>query len=92
MQLGKNLQWEKVSGEPIVIGDTRITPQARVLSVRFPSGGFVWNRPVSMIVERDGARKTIAVPDVTLISQIAIAASLLIFPILFFINWKGAKR
>lgn len=92
MQVGENFRWEKISGEPVTIDNTRITPQARVLSIRFPSGGFVWNRPVSMIVERGGERKTIPVPDITLISQIAFAASLLVFPILFFLNWKGAKR
>ena len=92
MRVGEMFQWEKISGEPMQIEDVRLTPQARVLSVRFPSGGFVWNRPVSVMVERAGKRETIAVPDVTLFTQIAFALSLLAIPFWIFAMWKGAKR
>ncbi|MBI4674064.1 MAG: hypothetical protein HY741_20660 [Chloroflexi bacterium] len=92
MRIGEILQWEKISGDPLMVENTRLVPQARVLSVRFPFGGFVWNRPVSIIIERDGKRETIAVPDLTLISQIAMAVSLILLPIVFFVNWKGVKK
>lgn len=92
MRIGEFLQWEKISGEPLSVQAARITPQSRILSVHLPFGGFVWNRPVSILVERGGERKTIAVADVTLISQIVMALALVMLPILFFANWKGVKK
>lgn len=41
-------------GDPVVIGTTRITPETRVLLVRVPFAAIVWNRPVAVIIERDG--------------------------------------
>ena len=92
MRLGNNLLWEKISGEPFVIQDARITPQARVLRVQAPFGGLVWNRPVSVLVERAGKRETIAVPDVTLITTIALLVSLLAVPVWIFAMWKGVRK
>ena len=92
MRIGDILRWEQMAGEPMQIEDVRLTPQARVLRVRFPFGGLVWNRPVSVMVERAGARETIAVPDVTLITTIALLVSLLAVPIWIFAVWKGVKR
>lgn len=91
MRLGKNLRFEKISGEPIIVGDTRLTPQSRVFSVRLPFGGFVWNHPASLVVERAGERKTMSVPDVTLMAQIALVVSLLALPLMLFAKWKGVK-
>ena len=92
MRLGNNLLWEKISGEPMMIQDARITPQARVLRVQSRFGGLVWNRPVSVVVERAGKRETIAVPDVTLITTIALLVSLLAMPVWIFAMWKGVKK
>ncbi len=92
MRIGETFQWEKISGEPVQIDDVRLTPQARVLSVRFRSGGYVWNRPVSVIVERAGKRQVLRVPDVTLFTQLAMLLSLLALPLSIFIMLKGAKR
>jgi len=46
--------WQKKSGEPIKTGGFIVTPQSQVLEVRLPFGGFVWHRPVSVVVEREG--------------------------------------
>ena len=53
--------WKLVSGAPVSAGGLTITPQVRVLQVRFPWGGrwgaFVWNRPVAVLVERNGKQE-----------------------------------
>ncbi len=63
---------ENTSADPIVVGDTRVTPQAQAFSVRFPFGGFVWNRPTAVLVERDDLTQRIPVVDVTRAAQIAL--------------------
>jgi hypothetical protein len=64
------VQWRTVSGEPVTAGDITLTPQSQALTVRFPKGGFVWNRPVAVLVERDGQMERIPVVDVTRIAQV----------------------
>ncbi len=63
---------ENTSAEPIVVGDTRITPQAQAFSVRFPFGGFVWNRPTAVLVERDDVTQRIPIVDVTHVAQVVL--------------------
>lgn len=68
--------WRLISGAPVTAGSVTVTPQARVLQVRFPWGGpwgaFVWNRPVAVLVERDGKQERIPIVDVTRVAQLTI--------------------
>lgn len=55
MRMLKELvQWELKSGTPQQINAWTITPQSRVLMIRFPFGGFVWNWPSGVVLERNG--------------------------------------
>lgn len=78
-RLRQYIQWRRFSGEPIVAGDVVVTPESQALIVRFPHGGFVWNRPVSIQVEDADSVRHIPVPDVTRFVQwglIAVTAAL----------------
>ena len=66
-------QSELLSGEPVQIGDVTVTPQSRVLAVRFPYGGFVWHRPAAVLVERNGRSQRIPIVDITRIIVLAAA-------------------
>lgn len=79
MNIGDFIRWEKLDGEPVTVRDVRVTPQARALSVRLPFGGLVWNRPVSLLVERGEIREQITIPDVTLVTGIAFALVVIFF-------------
>ena len=68
----KMLQWQTHSGEPVTIGDATITPQSQALTLRWPNGGFVWNRPLAILVKRDGYTERIPIVDVTLVAQAAL--------------------
>ncbi len=81
-QLSDYIRFETTSAEPIVVGDTRITPQARAFSLRFPFGGFVWNRPTAVLVERDGVTQRIPIRDVTRIAQIVLFGLVLTFSVI----------
>jgi hypothetical protein len=77
--LGGLVRWQSVRGEPRMVGDVTITPESRVLMVRFPgrlNGGYVWNRPAAVIVERGGERERIPIVDVTRMAQISLMMSL----------------
>jgi hypothetical protein len=56
---------ETQTGEPQTFGDITITPQTRALIIRWPFGGFVWNRPVGVFVDRAGQIERLPIIDVT---------------------------
>ncbi len=72
MQPPLQFTWQRSTGAPIVAGGQTVTPEAQVLSVRWPGGGFVWNRPVALIVEKDGRTRRLSVIDLTRIVQIGL--------------------
>ncbi len=55
------------------VGDLMVTPQSQVLQVQLPVGGFVWHRPIGVVVEGNGEPEAalgrdaqiIPIPDVT---------------------------
>ncbi len=63
------------TGKPIRKGKVIITPQAQALTVRIPYGGFVWNRPVAVLVERNGRRERFPIFDVTRAAVMAMAGA-----------------
>ncbi|MBN1317300.1 MAG: hypothetical protein JXA42_17590 [Anaerolineales bacterium] len=69
------IQWKTHCGEPIQVGELSITLQSQSLTVRSPSrwpGGFVWNRPTGVLVERDGVTERIPIVDVTRMAQVGL--------------------
>jgi hypothetical protein len=67
------VSWQTLSGRPLTVGGIRVTPQAWALVVRLPRGGFVWNRPLAVLVEQDGSSRRIPILDVTRAVQIGLA-------------------
>ena len=76
-------QWQTISGKPVTAGDLTVTPQSRVLVVRSPYGGWVWNRPVAVQVEGgnapDAGPVRIPIVDVTRLAQLGLLGLGLIF-------------
>ena len=69
----KIFQWQLKDGQPVQVGEQTVTPQTRVLALRLPFWGFVWNRPVAIQVEGNGRSQRLPIPDLT--RMILIAAS-----------------
>lgn len=73
------VRWQTISGEQVTVGDVTLTPQSQALTLRWPNGGFVWNRPVAVLVERGGQTERVPVVDVTRIAQLTLLGLGLIF-------------
>lgn len=66
MQVGPfELQWQTHTGEPWTVDERTLTPESQALVVRFPYGGFVWNRPSAVLVNENGATRRLPIVDVT---------------------------
>ena len=62
------------SGPPIEAGGARLTPQSQALVIRTPIWKLVWNRPVAVLVERDGRAQRLPIVDVTRVAIVALIA------------------
>lgn len=79
------LQIKSVRGERIEFEDTAVTPLSKSLVLRLPIGGFVWNRPVGIEVEKDQNIERIPIIDVTLMVQLGLFAIGTILTIAFWL-------
>ena len=92
MSLKDSVTYELVTGEPMTVDDATLTPETRVLSVRWPNGGWVWNRPVAVVVEQDGQTERIPIVDVTRVAQISLYGFSLFIALLTLIATLGQRR
>ncbi len=67
------LELKTSSVRPFKQGKLTVTPEAQALVLRLPFMGFVWNRPVAVVVEQDGRRERYAILDVTRVVVLAMA-------------------
>jgi hypothetical protein len=65
---------QEASAAPVTVGEVTVTARARVLVVRLPQGGLVWNRSTAVTVQRAGAKRRVPVVDVTRLLQLALLA------------------
>ena len=67
------VRWQTYTGDPITAGDVTLRPQSQALIIQAGKGfGFVWNRPVAVLVERGEETEHIPIVDVTRVAQFAM--------------------
>ena len=86
------IYWQITSGDTLTIGEASITPQAQALIVRFPFGGWVWNRPAALVVEQGQQTKRMPIVDVTRMAQIGLVGLGLLFSLVSFILINQQRR
>jgi hypothetical protein len=86
------IEWQTASGNPVTVGDVTLTPQSQALTVRWPSGGLVWNRPVAVLVEREGGTERIPIVDVTRVVQLGLLSFSLAFGMVVFARTIRSRR
>ncbi|HHX66365.1 MAG TPA: hypothetical protein GX702_15925 [Chloroflexi bacterium] len=86
------LDWERARGESVTHGDVRITPEARVLTLRLPWGGVVWNRPTAVMVEQSGSIRRVPIVDVTLLLQVGLLVVGMMLPLMVGRLERWARR
>ena len=77
-QLKDLIQLQTNTGEKITAGNLSLTPQSKALTIRLPFGGFVWNRPVAVLVEENGQTRRIPIVDATRMAQVGVLALALV--------------
>jgi hypothetical protein len=73
------LRVQTLTGDPISAGGVTVTPQSQAIALRWPKGGWVWNRPLAVLVEREGETERIPIVNVTRIAQLGLYAFVIAF-------------
>jgi len=80
------------TGNPLFVGDCKLTPQSQALIIGGSSGGMVWNRPVAVVVEQDGTVQKLPIIDITRLIQIGLLCTGLLCSILGMISLFKRKE
>lgn len=64
------------TNEPVTVADTTIVTESQALTLPWPNGGLVWNRPTAVYVyKKDGTAERIPIVDVTRMALIALSVA-----------------
>jgi hypothetical protein len=66
------------------VGDRTVVLEAQALAVRWPYGGFVWNRPLAVRIQEAGATSRLPIVDATRAGQIALWGLAFLFAVINF--------
>jgi hypothetical protein len=91
-KLEEIIQWQTISGDSTTVGDVTVTPQSQALTIRWPYGGWVWNRPAAVLVERGEQTERIPVVDVTRMAQLGLLGLSLVFSVVIFLLSAQKRR
>lgn len=86
------MRLETTTGEPVAVGEVTATPQSQALTAHWPRGGWVWNRPVAILVKKGGEEERVPIVDVTRMAQLALYAFSLAFVVLGLVMWLTGRR
>jgi hypothetical protein len=92
MRLKDVFQVQTISGQPVTVESVTVTPQSQALIVRLPIGGFVWNRPTAILVERDKTAKRFPIVDITRILQLWLLVFSLVLSIVSLVKFSQRKE
>lgn len=92
MKLREMVEWQQHAGDRLSLGNVSLTPLSQALVIRTPIGGYVWNRPVAVLVERDGQEERLPILNVILMARLAMLGLVLTFAGLGLINSVLRRR
>jgi hypothetical protein len=72
VKLREMVEWQEHAGDTLALGDVSLKPLSQALVIRTPMGGYVWNRPVAVLVERDGQEQRLPITNVILRARLAM--------------------
>jgi len=73
-------------------GEITLIPQSQALTLKWPNGGFVYNRPAAILVDEGDGRKRIPLVDITRVFQIVLWSLSAIFAVIAFGNFIGKSK
>ena len=84
------LQLKTVQGTAVQTPHHTLIPESQALIIKFPFGGFVWQRPTAVLVQQGGHSQRLPITDVTRLATWSVLAASLLLPLLLRLIFKQA--
>ena len=62
------IQLKTVQGTAVHTPQHTLIPESQALTIRFPFGGFVWQRPTAVLIQENNQTRRLTITDVTRIA------------------------
>ena len=76
------VEWKTMQGTAVSIPHHTLIPESQALIIKFPFGGFVWQRPTAVLVQNGDQTERHPVVDVTRLATVSVMAASLFIPLL----------
>lgn len=76
------IQLKTVQGTAVHTPHHTIIPESQALIIRFPFGGFVWQRPTAVLVQQGDQTQRLPITDVTRLATWSVLAASVFLPLL----------
>ena len=76
------IEWKTVQGTAVTTPQHTLIPESQALVVKFPFGGFVWQRPSAVLVQTGAQTERHPIVDVTRLATVSVMAASLFIPLL----------
>ncbi len=86
------LSWRSVDGQTSQFSGYSVRPQAQALRLETPLFGFVWNRPLAVVVQANGVEERIPIVDATRLAVVTIYACVGLLTILFGSKLRAQRK
>lgn len=81
-KLTEFIEWKTVQGTAVSTPQHTLIPESQALVVKFPFGGFVWQRPTAVLVQNGTHTERHPIVDVTRLATWSVLAASLLIPLL----------
>lgn len=75
-------QLKTVQGTAVHTPHYTLIPESQALTIRFPFGGIVWQRPTAVLIQHNNQTRRLPITDVTRIATWSILGISLLFTVL----------
>lgn len=76
------IEWKTVQGTAVSTPHHTLVPESQALIIKFPYGGFVWQRPTAVLVQQGEQTQRYPITDVTRLATWSVLAASLLLPLL----------
>ena len=81
-KLTEFIEWKTVHGTAVSTPQHTLIPESQALIIKFPFGGFVWQRPTAVLVQNGAQTQRHPIVDVTRLATWSVLAASLLIPLL----------
>ena len=83
------IEWKTVPGTAVSTPNHTLIPESQALIIKFPYGGFVWQRPTAVLIQTGNQTERHPIVDATRLATWSIIGASLLLPLLLRIIKKS---